>query len=503
MPRRRWRQLSPQTLAERFGAYPCPADCPVRPRMEQLLAVVTYDKLYEHRTNGGLIPLSRQMVNGPQMKALIGDFLHYTAEAMRNGALRNRYVLEQSYARDRGIFIGLALACLSDLCFNMEYIRRITDRRWSYCDQGPSPRVYYPYLGVCPYCIVRVARPIDAALGSISDPAAEDIEDRRRYFGNKIQSHHVGRIGERALTLLIDLLTTAHDPGALSGLVFDDQHDVDAIFFFSGIGVLAQIKASPLVAYPAVIELPERLTSGASAETGLPTSTPKHTFVDLATAGHSIGLYLPLTDKILGLGSKLNPQWPYAYFRERLTLDVVVELLESWFLIFRSFEIPKVLRDGEDIRRAWLTSGWGAPIDDNKTKAGLARSDNMMKGTYACLKYGAHYVLECQRRTLRTALISNIDPAHQYAEYLEKIQDVRWGHAVDFTLLREADSPSREIISSDRLAYLFDSVYTFNRQIVNDVTTAKVWNLDSFADKLIRGELGGLLTEWRTTPTEP
>jgi hypothetical protein len=144
---------------------------------------------------------------------------------------------------------------------------------------------------------------------------------------------------------------------------------------------------------------------------------------------------------------------------------------------------------------AYLTTGWGAPIDDNKTKAGLARSDNMMKGTYASLKYGAYYVQECQRKTLKTALIANIDPVHQYADYLEKLQDIRWGHDRDFKAekLHGEDVYS---IAADRLAYLFDSVFTFNRQIMNDGALAKVWNMDAFCKDLSTKSLSPFLESW-------
>lgn len=117
----------------------------------------------------------------------------------------------------------------------------------------------------------------------------------------------------------------------------------------------------------------------------------------------------------------------------------------------------------------------------------------MMKGTYACLKYGAYYVMECQRRTLRTALIANIDPSHQYADYLEKLEDIRWGHSPDFKRL----DAERDVINSSRLTYLFDSVFTFNRQILNDAAAKKAWDLERFLSRLRSGELDSRLAQLR------
>lgn len=120
----------------------------------------------------------------------------------------------------------------------------------------------------------------------------------------------------------------------------------------------------------------------------------------------------------------------------------------------------------------------------------------MMKGTYASLKYGAYYVQECERRVLRTVLISNIDPAHQYADYLEKLEDIRWGHQQDFRPETAKEGEKFYSISSDRLSYLFDSVFTFNRQIMNDPLLAEAWNLSKFVERLSSGELTTFLDKW-------
>jgi hypothetical protein len=299
----------------------------------------------------------------------------------------------------------------------------------------------------------------------------------------------------------MDLITKAHDPRATTGIVFDDQHEIDTVFFFDGIATLAQIKASPLVLLPVVVDLNAPLTGANSPDTGLPVEQQRHSFVGIPTATHNLALYLPVADRAIPLGPKNSPDWPYVTFRQQLDRASTLDLLEHWLRVFEAFAIPKRAREGDQVRLAWLTAGWGAPIDDNKTKAGLARSDNMMKGTYACLKYGAYYSQDCVRGTIRNALISNIDPAHQYEEYLRKIEDIRWGHAPDFVALPgEAGRPQMEVIRSDRLEYLFDSVFTFNRQILNDEHARRAWNLDAFAESLVSNRLADLLAEWKRIP---
>ena len=491
MPRRRWRAQNSESLAGHQEIYPCPTDCPVHHRMMELFGLLTYDIVNEVRANNRRVPLAKQMVNGSQMRGLIADFLSFIAESIRVNGLPDNLRLQ--YQEDKANFFGLVLGCLSDLCFNMEYIRRITDSKWSYCNRDSRPKVFYPYLGVCPKCVLHTSLR-EASLGSQPVASLEEAETRARYFGNKVQGHHVGRIGERIITFIIDLISKAHNPAAVSGLVVDDQHDVDSVFIFDGIAILAQIKASPLVLFPIVVRLEEPLTNETSPDTGLPLQRANHTFVSIPTADRDLEMYFALDDATINLGPKTGDNFPYETLRRQLNVEVAVNILSNWVRIYRSFEIPKVLREGDDVKRAYLTSGWGDPIDDNKTKAGLARSDNMMKGTYACLKYGAYYGQECVRGTVKAALIANIDPAHQYAEYLQKLEDIRWGHDRNFVPVPER---SAFFIDGNNLTYLFDSVFTFNRQILNDPKTKQAWNLELFADKLINRSLDELLDEWR------
>jgi hypothetical protein len=283
-------------------------------------------------------------------------------------------------------------------------------------------------------------------------------------------------------------------------MVHDDQHDVDSVFFFDGIGILAQIKASPLILLPVVSKLHHPLTEGRNEATGLPEPRKDHTFTDFAAAEQELALYMSIDDSVLPLGQRAGGDWPYEPLLSQLTEEQTLRIIENWLRIYLAFEIPKVQREGDDIKLAYLTAGWGAPIDDNKTKAGLARSDNMMKGTYASLKYGAYYVQECKRKTLKTALVANIDPAHQYADYLEKLEDIKWGHSHDFKPKPEESVPSSYEIAAGKLTNLFDGVFTFNRQIMNDPVLGDAWDLHKFGQRLAAGNLDEFLHAWGTAP---
>lgn len=141
------------------------------------------------------------MVNGFKMRSLIARMLSLFSNSLADGMLKNYPTLASQYEENPAQFMGFVLGAISDFCFNMEYVRRITDSRWSYCTKAKDHRVYYPYLGVCPHCILKGERPNSAALGASSSASEEEKESRARYFGNKIESHHVGRIGERNVFL--------------------------------------------------------------------------------------------------------------------------------------------------------------------------------------------------------------------------------------------------------------------------------------------------------------
>jgi len=477
--------------------YPCPSDCPAHIRMLELFGVASEDIDNDVRVGAKKVALANQLVDGFEMRKLIATMLLRVGEGISNGNVAKYTNVSAELAKSPARTMGYILGAISDLCFNMEYVRRITDARWSYCNEASSPRVYYPYLGVCPHCVLKLAKPTDAALGPKVGVSDEERVNRARYFGNKIESHHVGRIGERVIVYLLDVLTKSCRPNAKSLIIFDDQHDVDAAFFFDGVGILAQIKASPLILLPVVAKLHMEMTEGVDEATSLPRKKKSHlAFTGFPSAEHELHFYFSIDDSTLSLGHRGGAHWPYRPLIDQLTEENVFKIIENWFSIYLAFAVPKRGREGDNIKLAYLTSGWGAPIDDNKAKAGLARSDNMMKGTYASLKYGAYYVQECARGTLKTALVANIDPVHQYADYLEKLEDIRWGHEKDFSPSQTPDGKDAYTIAASNLTNLFDSVFTFNRQIVNDKTLGDVWNLDLFYSKLKSSQLVEFVSKW-------
>ena len=110
--------------------------------MQELFGVMTFDLINERRTNGTVVPLRDQMVNAIQMRGVIGDFLQHVADAFKSGSLLKRARLAGLVREDVGMFTGLILGALADLCFNLEYCRRVTGHRWAYCDKGPHPRAF-------------------------------------------------------------------------------------------------------------------------------------------------------------------------------------------------------------------------------------------------------------------------------------------------------------------------------------------------------------------------
>jgi len=143
--------------------------------MVELFGVATSDIDDEFRTNGTKVPLAKQIAT---MVRLFG-------KGISSGSHRFFPKIRAELAADAGRLMGLVFGAIADFCFNMEYVRRITDARWAYCTKADDQRVYYPYLGVCPHCVLKGERPISAVLGVSAAASEEEKESRARYFGNK------------------------------------------------------------------------------------------------------------------------------------------------------------------------------------------------------------------------------------------------------------------------------------------------------------------------------
>lgn len=390
-----------------------------------------------------------------------------------------RQLRDESQGRTRTF--NLVCAALFDLLCNAEYIRnRVVTSDWIYCRRDragtASAHVYYSFLKQCPRC-------------------CQDIGLDKRLSGaqHKPSSHHIGEITTTAIAFFLTLLGRSCGRPLTIGVNTKQSHDVDAVAWRDDLLVLFEIKASPLVTYPLRAVLSHPYTQ--ASDEG-PVEVPQHSLKDVNFRDLELGLYLANKDKDLNLGKPVGTSWPY----EPLTAlmadpENLLDYIEAWGEIFHAYSIPKTSRTGRDVVLGYLANGWGDEIDSNKTKAGLGRTDDIKKGTYQLLKFGAYYRNGSPSLPVRGALVANLDPVFLYQQYIEKLIDARWAPAAKFST-PEGRPEIKEIYERD-LFYIYDALLAFNTPVVNDPMLAGCFDFAATETALVNGALDSVLQDWQ------
>jgi hypothetical protein len=404
-------------------------------------------------------------------------------KAYRQGINDPRWQTSSILSRvsDPAVRINLICAALFDLMCNAEYVHgRVTNRSWIYCnrcrDNGTSePFAYFSFLKQCPRCCQD--KGLDARLSGAQ---------------HKPSSHHIGEITTAATALILALICKCAPKQLEIGIIGKQNHDVDAVGWASDLLVLFEVKASPLVTYPVRTRLAAPYTE--DTEDG-PRELAQHKLIDVDYQAHELGLYLSNLDQEIPLGKVSGPTWPYPELRDFIrNPQGLLTYFEAWAEVFLGYCVPKVQRRKRDITLGYLANGWGDEIDSNKTKAGLGRTDDIKKGTYQLLKFGAYYRDGSPELPIRGTLVTNLDPLFMYADYMEKLLDARWAPARKFSPVPER--PDHQQVSEKDLYYLYDAVLSFNRPAINDPVLARCFDFGALDTALGGSRLDALLDEW-------
>ena len=193
---------------------------------------------------------------------------------------------------------------------------------------------------------------------------------------------------------------------------------------------------------------------------------------------------------MLARGNDAN--WPYESAANCFSKSAnLLEYFSSWLELFYAYSIHKTKRNERESVLAYLVNGWGDEIDSNKTKPGLGRTDDIKKGTYQLLKFGAYYADDSSNLPVRGALATNLDPLFMRADYFTKLADIRWGKGHAFS-----QDGAEWRIADRNLHYLYNAVMAFNEPVINDKTLAGIFDIARAEQALIDGKLNGLLGEW-------
>lgn len=279
------------------------------------------------------------------------------------------------------------------------------------------------------------------------------------------------------------------------GIISKQSHDVDALAWRDDLLVLFEIKASPLVTYPLRVKM---VAPFQEENDGVAVEVRQHKLIDVEYQMHEVSLYLANLDKEIPLGLGANSeQWPYPELEKHIDqVDGFLDYIEAWGEVFLGYSVPKTQRRGRDVVMGYLANGWGDEIDSNKTKAGLGRTDDIKKGTYQLLKFGAYYRDGSPQLEIRGSLVANLDPVFMFKDYMEKLIDARWAPARKFVSVPER--PDHQQIPERDLFYIYDAVIAFNRPVTNDAVLADCFDFAATEKALVSGELEPVLKLWMT-----
>ncbi|MGA9998472.1 MAG: hypothetical protein WBP93_23865 [Pyrinomonadaceae bacterium] len=417
-----------------------------------------------------------QYINGRGAARLFATLLKAYRASIDDDKWSTKPFLKQSIEEKRRF--NLVLAAIFDFVSNIEYCHaRLVNSDWIYCNRPdtPLPRVYYAFLKQCPRCC------LDIGLGSRISGAQ-----------HKPSSHHIGEITTTLSALTLSLLGSSAPKPVKIAVISKQSHDVDAIAFRDDLLVLFEIKASPMVTFPLCFDLSASLKQEKNGEV---TDYPQHSLVDVQIEHEKLNLFIPHRNWMIPLAGSGEASWPYEpairFFSHSPNF---LDYLDAWLEIFYAYAVPKSLRKGREIILGYLANGWGDEIDSNKTKPGLGRTDDIKKGTYQMLKFGAYYNDDDFSIPVKSVLVANLDPLFLRADYLDKLIDVRWAKKERF--IEEGTDQSKLWIESRYLHDLYEAIVAFNAPLINDQTLADVFDFAATDKALLDGKLDALLLEW-------
>ncbi len=447
--------------------FPDYGEGPAKPALDNLVRLL----------NAGLF--DTQYIDAKSAVSLLAAGMQAYRQSVNDQRWKTSLIL--SRIADATIRINLVCAALFDLLCNAEYLHgRVTNRSWIYCNRErsstqPTPYAYYSFLKQCPKCCQDLG-----------------LDPRLSGAQHKPSSHHIGEITTTAMALLLTLVCKCSPKPLEIGIIGKQNHDVDTIGWASDLLLLFEVKASPLVTYP----LRTKLIAPYTEDTDVgPRELSQHKLIDVDYQAYELTLYLANLDFDIPLGVANTSTWPYPQMRNFIrNPQGFLTYFEAWSEIFLAYCVPKPVRQGREIVLGYLANGWGDEIDSNKTKAGLGRTDDIKKGTYQLLKFGAYYRNGSPQLPIRAALLTNLDPLFLRADYLEKLLDVRWASAQKFSQVPER--PDHQQILDQDLFYLYDALLAFNRPVINDPLLTQCFDFASLDAGLAAGSLDALLSEW-------
>jgi hypothetical protein len=288
--------------------------------------------------------------------------------------------------------------------------------------------------------------------------------------------------------LLKLVMSAAANPLSLA-VITKQSHDVDVVAFRDNLFLLLEVKASPMVTFPVGFDLPEAFFTDAADGRK---EFRQHSLIDVQVDYEKLFLLLPHRQVRFVLPRGKDENWPFNAAAKCFSESTnMLEYFSAWLELFYAYSVHKTERNEREKVLAYLVNGWGDEIDSNKTKPGLGRTDDIKKGTYQLLKFGAYYADDNAALPVRGALATNLDPLFLRAAYFDKLADVRWGKKPSF--IQDGNDWR---IADRNLHYLYNAVFAFNEPVINDGLLHGIFDIAQAEKALLAGKLDKLLASW-------
>jgi hypothetical protein len=371
-----------------------------------------------------------------------------------------------------GISPNSAFACLFDILVSAKYAERlVSDDGWTYCCAGnidESPSLYFSYMKTCPRCSVHKGI-------------------KPRVPSNKPTSGSIGDISENSTYQIFQFLLSSISPGYKIGNDSRTRADVDFVIYGDNRLVLGETKSSPLVLYPLEIQLDRKLTK---AEEGQSVEKSDHSPATKDVLNSDINMYIPHRSTRIPLGSADSDNWPYNGLINFIEDPENIRfLIDSWQDLY---EVYKSNPYGDENLKRYILCGNGAyldngstSIDDSKNKPGMDRTDDIKKGTYQSLKYGAYFKEKSSSRRLRAVLATNMFPHRTYKRYLAEMAKVIWTkekYSQSIDELQDIDSSLKAFKERD-LFNLYDAIIGLTESIYMDDYTKSLVSINEYMSR--------------------
>lgn len=278
----------------------------------------------------------------------------------------------------------------------------------------------------------------------------------------KPQSGVLGKLSSEVILRFIQKLY----PELQEVIAVGGTETIDAILKHrSGLIILAEVKAAPLLTYPFLFKVEPNCTQG---------KHQKLTITNSQLRECDSAIYLP-NNQYINLGKVGNHLWPFQslvnFLIDPTNNSLVKENINIWLEAKNSYTTS----DRQN-RMYYLTNASGKPpkvaierdmwpksesISDSKTSVGMDRTDDIKKGIYQSLKIGTYLKSHPE---YKTAIISNL-PAYRHGhKYVTPFINMYWGLEED---IKEIGGQAAIMVEDMRRA--FDFIITLEEPILRNL----------------------------------